>query len=360
MSDGALTVVQVVQHLRPGGVETMALDLMIHASAGRDVRIVALEGTAEDSLNAWPRLADTPERLHFMNKKPGLDLFLIFRLARYFKQIGAQAVHTHHIGPLIYGGLAARLAGISAAAHTEHDAWHLESRWRRFVQRLALALVRPVFTASAEAVARAARSALPGHNPKVILNGVDLRRFSPGARPAARLTLGLPTHPFIIGCAARLAAVKRHVDLTDALRRLPANVHLALAGDGPERSALEKRVKAHGLRSRVHFLGAVDDMPAFYRAIDVFCLASENEGMPLAPLEAQASGVPCVLTDAGGAAEALCRETGMLTRPHDPGGLANALALLLARENTGDPRAFVRRHHDFMNTIRAYESLHTV
>ena len=351
-------IVQVVQHLRPGGIEAMALELQRHATAGHAVHVVSLEGEHNSALAAWPRLGPLAARLHFLGKQPGIDPALAWRMRGLLRRLGAGAVHTHHVGPLLYGGLAARLAGIRRLVHTEHDAWHLTDPRRRRLQATLVHLLRPCLVADAALVRDTAEAALPGRRYIVIGNGIDTRRFTPGDRDVARRALGLPRNARLVGCAARLESVKGHTHLLQALARLPVDVHLALAGEGSLASALANETRSLGIHTRVHFLGNVEEMPNFYRALDLFCLPSLREGLPLAPLEAQACGVPCVLTDVGGNREALWSHDGTLVPATDDLALARALATRLNYSGNDDPRAFVVRQADVRTMTRAYENLY--
>jgi glycosyltransferase involved in cell wall biosynthesis len=349
-------VVQVVQHLRPGGLEVMALDLLRHAPPGVRVHLVSLDGDRAGALAAWPRLAEFEPDLVFMGKRDGRDPRLVPRLVRLLRSLNATAVQTHHIGPLLYGGLAARLAGVRRLVHVEHDAWHLSDPADARLHRRLVRWLRPTVVAVSEAVATAVGHHLGQVQLAVIANGVDTVRYRPGDRPAARRALGLPEAPTVIGCAARLESVKGHVDLLEAAVLLPDDVHLALAGDGTAGESLRQRAEELGIRHRVHFLGKLDDMGVFYRAIDRFCLASHAEGLPLAPLEAQASGVPVVLTEVGGMPEAVCPRSGLLARPRDPAKLAAALADSLGTP-ANDPRPFVVDRHDLGRVATAHYRL---
>ena len=136
-------VAQVVQHLIPGGIETMALDLAAFCEEHENTIIISLEGNRRSAIRNWPRLQAVANKLIFLDKKPGLDPLLIIRLRGLFKRLGVDVVHTHHIGPLLYAGTAARLAGIKGLIHTEHDAWHLKDPRRRKLQRSIIRLTRP-------------------------------------------------------------------------------------------------------------------------------------------------------------------------------------------------------------------------
>lgn len=348
-------IIHVVQHLTPGGLEVMALELARAQSATHPALVLSLEGEADEAIAAWPRLAAHRDRLVFMGKRPGLDPLLTCRLAARFRRLRPAAVHTHHAGPLLYAGPAARLAGIGRRLHTEHDAWHLAAPRRRAVMRAALAATRPVLVADAPHVAQAVRDALRVAPPRVVLNGIDTDRFAPGERAAARAALGLPVAGKVVGIAARLERVKGVDVAIEALAALP-EVVLAVAGQGSEAAALRAQAERLGVAARLRFLGLVEDMPGFYAACDAACLPSRNEGLPLAALEAQACSVPLVATRVGGMSAACDPATAILVPPEDPAALAAALRACLAGVS-GDPRAFVLRQGSLAAMSRAYLDL---
>ncbi len=137
---------------------------------------------------------------------------------------------------------------------------------------------------------------------EVARNGVDTQRFRPGDKAAARRSLGLPQGARIVLGVGRLVQSKGFATAVDALPHLPADVQLALVGEGPQRAELEARSGG-----RVRFLGALPpDMVALAcRASDVFVLPSEREGWPNVVTEALASGLPVVATRVGGVPEIL-------------------------------------------------------
>ncbi len=348
-------IIHVVQHLAPGGLEVMALELARAQSATHPTLVLSLEGTAKGAVAAWPRLAAYRERLVFMGKRPGLDPLLPLRLAALFRRLRPAAVHTHHAGPLLYAGPAARLAGVPRRLHTEHDAWHLAAPRRRRIVRAALRAARPVLVADAPHVAHAAAAALRVVPPRVILNGVDTDRFRPADRRVARRTLGLPEEARVVGVAARLEQVKGVDVAIDAMAALPDAI-LAVAGQGSEADALRGRAASLGIADRVRFLGLVEDMPTFFAACDVVCLPSRNEGLPLAALEAQACGIPLVATQVGGVLAACDDASARLVPPENPRALAEAIEVALSAPR-GAPRAFVLRAASLASTARAYLDL---
>lgn len=353
-------IVQVVQHLQPGGIETMALDLMQEYSKHSQVHIVCLEGNKEEAIKTWPRLEQWQAQLHFLNKSSGLDFLLLIKLAKLLWNLKANIVHTHHIGPLLYGGIAARIVGVKHLIHTEHDAWHLSETTRRKLQGQLLFLVRPIIVADCDAVASALLEAYPNSRPNVILNGIDTQRFlpvDPQKKALLRQQLKLPEQVFLLGCAARLEAVKDHNSLLHALSLLPEYVALALAGQGSLQPQLEQTCHQLGLQDRVFFLGALDNMEDFYPCIDVFCLPSLNEGLPLSPLEAQACDIPAIVSNVGGCSNIVDPSTGYLTPPNTPSALYDSVLNVMKRQHKGSPRDFVLNTGDLVKTAKAYGQL---
>jgi glycosyltransferase involved in cell wall biosynthesis len=357
-------IVQVVQHLAPGGIEMLVLELQRLAGPGAEFHVVSLEGTPETIGRGWSRAGLLGTRLHALDKQPGIQPALVLSLARLFRRLRPAVVQTHHIGPLIYGGMAARLAGIPRLVHTEHDAWHLANPQRRRLQQTALSLIGPQVIAAGRAVADGLTTAIPSCRPTVIANGVDTGRFRPGDRDGARRRLRLPAGPRIVGAAGRLEMVKGHDVLIDAAYRLPPHIHVAIAGDGSSRHRLEKQAGGLGIGDRIHFLGLVDDIATFYQAIDLYCLPSRNEGLPLSLLEAQASAVPAVASNVGSVAEALCPGASLLVPPEDSQALAVAISTAMSAmvdgaggPPPGDPRGFVMRHHDLAAMARSYRAV---
>ena len=335
------TIVQVVQHLQTGGIEVMALELCRLRDSNTCMYIISLEGDKNELIHNWPRLEPFSSHIIALGKPAGWDLGTMRRLAGILREIKADAVHTHHIGPLIYGGIAAKMAGIKKHVHTEHDAWHLENTRRRRLEHWALRLLKPILIADSSTVASALQQYLPGVQTDVVLNGVDTDLFTPGDKTHARRALGLPQHTPLIGCAGRFSPEKGQRILIEALHYLPSSVCIAFAGDGALREELENKSRQLGFEQRVYFLGRQSNMPLFYQALDVFCLPSLNEGMPLAPLEAQACGIPTVMSRVGAYKESLCPNSSAHAHPGDAGDLAMAIKRVLRQQNSRESaRAF--------------------
>jgi glycosyltransferase involved in cell wall biosynthesis len=168
-----------------------------------------------------------------------------------------------------------------------------------------------------------------------IPTGIDLERFRPGDRMAARASLGLAPQAKIVGIVATLRSWKGHRYLLHAIAALGrSDVTLAVVGDGPQRAALEKLAADLGLAHQVRFAGNQADVAPWLQALDVFCLPSyANEGVPQALMQAMACGLAVVTTPVGSIAEIVAHErTGVIVPPEDSDAIRGALAALLDDE----------------------------
>ena len=348
-----INVVHVVQHLSQGGIETMAVNMVNSLEDKLNMHLLSLTSDSETILANWARASAINVPWKGMQKSSGVDISLINNLADYFTKNNIDVVHTHHIGPLLYAGFAAKKAQCRII-HTEHDAWHLSSVKHRWLQKLLLTLLKPTVIADANAVSTAFEQYLHTPVDDVIVNGIDLKTFVPGSRDKARQALGLPKGVKLIGSAGRLEPVKGHCYLIEALAQLPDEYHVAIAGNGSLSTDLQKQVNELNLIHRVHFLGHIENVTQFYQALDCFCLPSLKEGYPLSSLEAQACDVPVVLTDVGGSKDTLCPLSGIKVPPQNSQLLAQGVLQSFSNENYSSPRKHVFEHNNFMTTMNRY------
>lgn len=185
------------------------------------------------------------------------------------------------------------------------EAQRLKAR-RVWARRLVLPFARRVVVPS-HTLERIALEVyrLPARKVARIPNGVDCLRFRPGRNDALRRQLGIGEDEFVAGTVGHLRPEKNYGFLLRAFAAaaIPAS-RLVIAGEGPERAALRALARELGLEGRVLFPGVVDPAP-WYRMFDLFVMSSLTEQMPLALLEAMASGLPALCTDAGDSSEML-------------------------------------------------------
>ena len=168
---------------------------------------------------------------------------------------------------------------------------------------------------------------LPEDRIRVHRTGIDHDRFRPTDRDAAKAALEL-TGATVLSLGA-LIPRKGHGIVLDAVASLPG-VTLLIAGEGPDRAALQAQADRLGVADRVRLLGAVPhaDLPRLLAAADVMALASSSEGLANAWVEAIACGTPIVVPDAGGAREVVCDAAGRIVA-RTPAAFAIAIAELL-------------------------------
>jgi teichuronic acid biosynthesis glycosyltransferase TuaC len=170
---------------------------------------------------------------------------------------------------------------------------------------------------------------LPEDKIRVHHTGIDLERFRPVDRAAAKAALGVEG-PLLVSVGHLNARKGQEIALA-ALEKIPSAT-LIFAGDGPERSRLERAAAAKGLAERARFLGVQphDSLPGLLAAADVMVLPTMSEGLANVWVEALACGTPVVTSDVGGAREVVDRpEAGRLV-PREPDAVAEAVNALLA------------------------------
>jgi glycosyltransferase involved in cell wall biosynthesis len=154
-----------------------------------------------------------------------------------------------------------------------------------------------------------------------------------------RTELGLGPTARLVGTVGGLRPEKAFDVLLDAHAQLLARVndaHLVIAGDGPCRAELERRIAQRGIGPSVHLLGRRRDIDAILRQIDVGVMSSDWEGMPLFVFECMAAATPLVATAVGGIPDVVRDgKTGLLVPPRDSTVLATAIERVITDHQLG-------------------------
>lgn len=136
---------------------------------------------------------------------------------------------------------------------------------------------------------------------EILKNGVDAERFmfNRDSRLRVRKELGIGDQTFVIGNVARLNSVKNHIFLLELLEVLinEIDASLIIVGDGPLYDSLKHEAVARGLSDHVFLVGAKNNPASYYSAMDLLCMPSLYEGLPVSCVEAQCSGLPLLLSD---------------------------------------------------------------
>jgi glycosyltransferase involved in cell wall biosynthesis len=249
-----------------------------------------------------------PDLVHAQDKRAALAATTVARgaapvVATYHGVLDGAAGWWVRKGPL-----AGRRPTAGAAAVLAADA---------LVARLTAATVAPS-NAMAEFLRQRLR--VPAGKLHTIANGVRL--------PPVNLPTG-PARTFIsVSTFAPAKATGVVVEAFAAVARSRPGLRLVLVGDGLERAGCERRATALGIDHLVEFTGYRTDVPQLLAKTDCFVLASVNENLPLALMEAMGAGLACVASQVGGVAELLDRGVGLLVEPGDPHTMARAMAAL--------------------------------
>lgn len=239
---------------------------------------------------------------------PGENHLRYYRkLLRLLKEQGYDAVHSHTMFNNGLNLMAAEKAGVPIRISHSHSIKGPETRG--FVKNSYEKAMRRLILRHATTLAACGRGAgewLYGkkvfeEKGKLIYNGIDLSRaaFREETRRRIRNALGVED-AFVIGHVGHLAPVKNQMFLLSMLPELlktnPKTI-LLLLGDGPDRQKLEAETARLGLEKSVIMTGNVSNVGDYLSAMDVFAFPSLYEGMPLAMIEAQANGLPCLISD---------------------------------------------------------------
>lgn len=136
---------------------------------------------------------------------------------------------------------------------------------------------------------------------KVVINGIDLEQFDIPVNRAKKLdSLGISSEQKNLVTVGRIAESKNPfftVEVMDALCKICENMELIWVGEGELKESVATKLAQKNLSSKVHLLGARKDIPEILRCCDLFVFPSIFEGLPIALLEAQAAGIPCIVSN---------------------------------------------------------------
>jgi L-malate glycosyltransferase len=314
-SSGKYRILHVIDHLGSGGAQEAVCQLVKYARKEHfRAEVVTLHGHGHywEVLRSWGVPVSTLVPQGFV--RAAIPLMFV-RLCRLLSRQRYDVVHTHLIGANV---LAAPLAAwYRVPVRFTHDQTNDDVRQRSFIHRgldyLANRLNHHIIAVSSSIrTFLCQQEGLPADKISVIYNSVDLERFAPrnapGARQEGRSRYNLPPEALIVGGVGRLHYQKNFSLFLEVAAEVCAReprAFFVIAGEGPERAALEEKSRRLGLASRVRFLGFVKDMPELYQCLDLLLLTSHFEGTPLTVLEAMAMGVPVVASRVDGVTEVL-------------------------------------------------------
>jgi glycosyltransferase involved in cell wall biosynthesis len=375
MNAGAQRAVFVITGLSTGGSETMLLKLLERIDRRIfEPHVISLSDKGE----IGPRIEALGIRVEALGMKPGAPSpFRFMRLVSRLRQLRPAFVHTWMYHADFLGGLAARFAGIRGIGwrinHSNLDR-KLNKRTTLWIvawcARLSNKVPLRIMSCSEKAARVHVAAGYAAGKMVVVPNGFDLSRYrpDPASRDSVRGELGLAKDVPLVGIVARYNSQKNIEGFVEAATRVAerrSDVHFLLAGNGIDQAnaVLDRVIRASEAGDRLHLLGRREDVPRLMAALDVLALSSHGEAFPNVVGEGMACGLPCVVTDAGDAAE-IVGDTGRVVPVGDMAGLARELLAVLelplpAREALGrKARERVREKYDIERVVEKYQAFY--
>jgi glycosyltransferase involved in cell wall biosynthesis len=327
--------VKVLQLISSGGyygAENMLLNLCAsQQKAGCENSLMLFYNVHAPNVEFYERARRRGLSVRMLHCQGRADWRAIRQIEDCIQEDGIELLHTHGYKADLYGYVAARRSEkpIVATCHNWVGGTAALGIYNH-LDRMALKRFHGLAAVSDSVAQRLLNSGVAATKIRTIANGIDVETFQ-RALPSPALNFDGNK---VIGMVARLDLQKGFEYLLRAAHQLcgifPA-LKVVIAGEGPDRQAIENMIQRFGLQSSVILAGHHSDMPGIYAAIDIFVLPSLNEGLPMTILEAMAASKPVIATRVGAIPSVIKEgETGLLVDAGDADGLRDALARLLS------------------------------
>lgn len=296
-----IRVAQVVGKMVGGGVEAVVMNYYRHIDRGKVQFDFLVDSDStlvprEEIESLGGRVFEIPPYQHVVEYQKELQ--------RLFKQEGWCIAHSHINALSLFPLRAAKKAGIPVRIAHSHSTSG-KGEYSKNAMKWILRHFANIYPTARVACSERAGRWLFGekHEFTLFYNAIDLERFKhdAGKRKCTRDELGIENDTFVVGHMGRFMAQKNHSFLVSAFAKFvefEPNSLLLLAGNGDHMSQIEELATKLGVADKVRFLGYRSDSDCLYQAFDCFALPSLYEGLPLVAVEAQRSGLHCLLSTA--------------------------------------------------------------
>lgn len=303
MNGEPIRIAQVIGKLSAGGVESVIYNYYRHIDHSKFQFDFYID--ADSSCQPNQELINMGARYYTIPPYQRLPQYIL-ALTRLFRENRYQIVHSNMNTLAVFSLFAAWLARVPVRiCHNHSTAGKGETA--KNIMKYVLRPFAKIFATDYCACSEYAGEWLFGKRAMsrgavtVFKNAIELERFryDSAVRSAVRKELGLD-NKFVVGHVGRFCVQKNHAFLLDVfvqIRRQNRNAVLLLVGDGELLDAAKSKTARLRLEDAVYFLGVRDDVNRLYQAMDVFVLPSLYEGLPVVGVEAQAAGLPCIVSD---------------------------------------------------------------
>lgn len=282
-----------------GGVGAMALNF--HSNFSSEIRVDYLVLCPKENTPFNKKVKELESEIFLFPELKYRNIVKIIKMMDvFFQNARYDIVHLH--SPVL-GEICLKSAakyGVKNRIIHYHAGSYGKNTFKKWRNRM-LSAISEKYATHFFACSQKVTSVSQAVNITIIKNAIDCKKFgfNEGERGRLRKKFGIEDK-FVIGHIGRLSVEKNQlflIEVFEQIYRRDKNYILLIVGEGPLNKELRDLVRKRRLTDSVIFTGRRDDVPALLSAMDIFLLPSFFEGMPVCALEAQASGLPCILSD---------------------------------------------------------------
>ena len=295
----AIKVFEIIPELSTGGAEQVVISYLEKLKDDADISVRAV-AFFRNKGRLWEKHAEETglavDYLGLPDEANALEI--IGELRRYFKKNKPDVIHAHmqFVKKIC---VASALLPIRKYQTIHSDVSRIYSNKEAVIERLYKKAAGFKTICLTDKMAREA-DRLFGERSLVLRNGIDLKKYKTGVRNEYRRKFGFDENNFVIGHVGRFHEVKNHELLVKAfseISRTDNTARLVLVGAGELKEKTEDLCRTLGCLENVLFPGERNDVPELLQMMDLFVFPSRFEGFPVSLLEAQAAGLPCLVSD---------------------------------------------------------------
>lgn len=353
-------IFQIVPNLGTGGGEKIALDIAINLN--KDIFDITLLSLFNNKNNIYNKIAEKNNvKVHYFNKRDGIDLKLIYDIMKYFKNEKPDIIHTH-LGSGIYTILGSIMTGIKVKAHTVHNEAEKElPKIHKSIMSIAYRYLGYTPIAISDYIRNTILQTykLRLEDVPCIYNGINMDIFKPNENKTDDRDI---IQYINVG---RMSEQKNQLLLIDSfnqVQKIKDNISLKIIGDGELRTEIERRIKKYNLQDKIELLGIKENVVDYMNDSDIFVLSSNYEGLPLVLLEAMACKLPIISTKVGGVIDIIeNNKNGIIVEQGNVNEMSYAMIEMYekSKRDVLSKNAYTEsKKYDIKNMVKKYEEFY--